>query len=106
MAQLLRIEFPGAVYHATSRGDRLEPIFADDSGAEARHVARDAEAAAQPAGHAPAVARCLRLARRGAVRAQVESGLSMTAIARELGLSVSRVSRLIARAEQDNGKAG
>jgi len=48
MAQLLRIEFPGAVYHATSRGDRLEPIFADDSGAEARHVARDAEAAAQP----------------------------------------------------------
>jgi DNA-binding transcriptional LysR family regulator len=30
----------------------------------------------------------------------------MTAIARELGLSVSRVSRLIARAEQDNGKAG
>ncbi len=25
-----RIEFPGAVYHLTSRGDRREPIYADD----------------------------------------------------------------------------
>ena len=31
MARPLRIEFPGAVYHVTSRGDRREPIFADDS---------------------------------------------------------------------------
>ncbi len=30
MARPLRIEFPGAIYHATSRGDRREPIFADD----------------------------------------------------------------------------
>ncbi|MGY4829952.1 REP-associated tyrosine transposase [Sphaerotilaceae bacterium SBD11-9] len=30
MARPLRIEFPGAVYHVTSRGDRREPIFADD----------------------------------------------------------------------------
>lgn len=30
MARPLRIEFPGAVYHVTSRGDRLEPIFVDD----------------------------------------------------------------------------
>jgi len=26
----LRIEFPGAVYHLTSRGERREPIYADD----------------------------------------------------------------------------
>jgi REP element-mobilizing transposase RayT len=35
MARPLRIEFPGAVYHVTSRGDRREPIFADD---EDRHT--------------------------------------------------------------------
>ena len=34
MSRPLRIEFPGAVYHITSRGDRREPIFADD---EDRH---------------------------------------------------------------------
>lgn len=38
-------------------------------------------------------------------RAHTESGVSMTALARELGLSVSRVSRLIARAEQAKSKA-
>jgi len=30
MARPLRIEFPGAVYHVTSRGDRQEKIFRDD----------------------------------------------------------------------------
>lgn len=30
MARPLRIEFPGAIYHVTSRGDRREPIFEDD----------------------------------------------------------------------------
>ncbi len=30
MARPLRIEFAGGVYHVTSRGDRREPIFADD----------------------------------------------------------------------------
>jgi hypothetical protein len=30
MARPLRIEFPGAVYHVTGRGDRREPIFVDD----------------------------------------------------------------------------
>jgi len=30
MARPLRIEFEGAVYHVTSRGDRREPIFEDD----------------------------------------------------------------------------
>ncbi|MDP2606883.1 MAG: transposase, partial [Deltaproteobacteria bacterium] len=27
MARPLRIEYPGALYHVTSRGDRQEPIF-------------------------------------------------------------------------------
>lgn len=31
----LRIEFPGAIYHVTSRGDRREPIFADDADCDA-----------------------------------------------------------------------
>ena len=30
MARPLRIEFAGATYHITSRGDRREPIFVDD----------------------------------------------------------------------------
>lgn len=31
MSRPLRIEFPGAVYHVTSRGDRREAIYADDA---------------------------------------------------------------------------
>ncbi len=31
MARPLRIEYPGAVYHVTARGDRQEPIFASDA---------------------------------------------------------------------------
>ncbi len=38
-------------------------------------------------------------------RAHTEGALNMSAMARELGLSVSRISRLIARAEQAKGKA-
>jgi hypothetical protein len=38
-------------------------------------------------------------------RAHTEGALSMSAMARELGLSVSRVSRLIARVDQAKGKA-
>ena len=30
MARKLRIQYPGALYHVMSRGDRREPIFADD----------------------------------------------------------------------------
>ena len=30
MTRPLRIEFPGTVYHVTSRGDRWEPTFVDD----------------------------------------------------------------------------
>lgn len=30
MARPLRIEFPGAIYHVTSRGDRRDAIFVDD----------------------------------------------------------------------------
>ena len=31
MARPLRLEFPGAVYHLTARGDRQEPIFLNDA---------------------------------------------------------------------------
>jgi len=34
MSRPLRIEFPGAVYHLTARGDRREPIFEDDADRE------------------------------------------------------------------------
>lgn len=36
MSRPLRIEFPGAVYHVTSRGDRREPIYRDDEDREAQ----------------------------------------------------------------------
>jgi putative transposase len=35
MARPLRIEFPGAVYHVTSRGNALENIYVDDTDREA-----------------------------------------------------------------------
>jgi REP element-mobilizing transposase RayT len=35
MSRPLRIEFPGAIYHVTSRGDRREPIFVDDDDRQA-----------------------------------------------------------------------
>ena len=35
MARPLRIEFPGALYHITSRGDRREPIYEDDEDRQA-----------------------------------------------------------------------
>lgn len=35
MSRPLRVEFPGATYHVTSRGHRRESIFADD---EYRHA--------------------------------------------------------------------
>jgi putative transposase len=31
MARKLRVEYPGAIYHAMNRGDRREPIFKDDA---------------------------------------------------------------------------
>ncbi len=34
MARKLRIEYPGAIYHVMSRGDRREPIFHDDTDRE------------------------------------------------------------------------
>ena len=44
MSRPLRIEFPGAVYHVTSRGDRREAIY------------RARELDAQRAGHAGSLA--------------------------------------------------
>jgi putative transposase len=35
MARPLRIEFAGALYHITSRGDRREAIYEDDEDREA-----------------------------------------------------------------------
>lgn len=43
MSRPLRIEFPGAVYHVTSRGDRREPIYRDDEDRET-HLAIIAQA--------------------------------------------------------------
>jgi putative transposase len=31
MARKLRVQYPGAIYHAMNRGDRREPIFLDDN---------------------------------------------------------------------------
>ena len=31
MTRPLRIEFPGAIYHITARGDRKAPIYSDDT---------------------------------------------------------------------------
>jgi putative transposase len=44
MSRPLRLEFPGAVYHVTSRGDRREPIYVDDAD-RAEHLAVMAQAA-------------------------------------------------------------
>ena len=30
MARKLRVQYPGAIYHVTNRGDRREAIFVDD----------------------------------------------------------------------------
>ena len=30
MARKLRVQYPGAVYHVMNRGDRREPVYADD----------------------------------------------------------------------------
>jgi len=56
MARPLRIEFPGAVYHVTSRGDRREPIFVDD---EDRHGLLQVVAQALSRFDAEALAYCL-----------------------------------------------
>ena len=35
MTRQLRLEFPGAIYHVTSRGNAQSPIFLDDEDREA-----------------------------------------------------------------------
>ncbi len=40
MARKLRVEYPGAIYHVMSRGDRCEKIFKADS--DLRAVSRNA----------------------------------------------------------------
>ena len=43
MSRPLRIEFPGAIYHVTSRGHRREAIYRDDADRQA-HLALIAHA--------------------------------------------------------------
>jgi hypothetical protein len=40
MARPLRIEFAGALYHITSRGDRQEDIFETDDGKNGKNGVR------------------------------------------------------------------
>ncbi|MFO1250403.1 MAG: transposase [Inhella sp.] len=56
MNRPLRIEFPGAVYHVTSRGDRREAIYAAD---EDRTLFLDVLAQATERFHAKVLAYCL-----------------------------------------------
>lgn len=56
MSRPLRIEFPGAIYHMTARGDRREPIFVDD---EDRNSLLDVVAKAMQRFDAQALAYCL-----------------------------------------------
>ena len=56
MARPLRIEFPGAVYHVSSRGDRRELIFVDDKD---RHGLLEVVAQALSRFDAEALAYCL-----------------------------------------------
>ena len=56
MARPLRIEFPGAVYHVTARGDRREPIFFDD---DDRHALLEVVAQALSRFDAEALSYCL-----------------------------------------------
>jgi putative transposase len=56
MARPLRIEFPGAVYHVTSRGDRREAIFDDD---QDRHAFLNVVAQATERFDAAILAYCL-----------------------------------------------
>ena len=56
MARPLRIEFPGAVYHVTTRSDRREPIFVDD---EDRHALLEVVAQALSRFDAQVLSYCL-----------------------------------------------
>jgi putative transposase len=56
MTRPLRIEFPGAIYHVTSRGDRREPIYEDD---EDRHIFLTVVGQAMARFDAVALAYCL-----------------------------------------------
>ena len=111
MSRPLRIEFPGAIYYVTSRGDRREPIFVDDG--DRAFVERMQALAEAPRRQAAEVPRAQRKAtvtmsallaagvpRPAALRrAHVDSGVTMTALAAEVGSCVSCERRLIAKEE-------
>ncbi len=83
MSRPLRIEFPGALDHVTSRGDPREPIYRDD-------VDRSA-----PLPHRGQGDRHQAL-----YLAYQEGGVKVTQLGRETGLSASHGSRLISEAEK------
>jgi DNA-directed RNA polymerase specialized sigma subunit len=105
MARSLRIGFPSAVYHVTSRGDRREPIFEDD---QDRHAfltvlekdKGDAKDIPRLQRHAQARPIDYYLKRNkdrdtGIHEAVTNGQHSMTDVGRALGLTVSRVSRIV-----------
>jgi len=101
MSRPLRVEFEGAFYHVTSRGDRREPIRRMQARARADSLDRPDIPRAQrrPPGR-PLPWYFKQHDRDTAIaRAFADGGYTQTAIARACGLSVSRVSRLIAVGE-------
>lgn len=103
MSRPLRLEFEGALYHVTSRGDRREPIYEDDVD---RRAFLDIVGEAMDRFDAAAFAYCLmgnhyhlvlqtRQANLSRLMRHINGVYTQTAIAKTTGLSVSRVSRLL-----------
>ena len=111
MSRPLLIEFPGAVYHVTSRGDRREPIYLDALAELARSAQREVPRAqrlaptrassrkTKPPGWKQCLAAYAGNRDAALLHGDRELGMTMTALARAAGLSVSRVSRVIAAVE-------
>ena len=111
MSRPLLIEFPGAVYHVTSRGDRREPIYLDALAELARSAQREVPRAqrlaptrassrkTKPPGWKQCLAAYAGNRDAALLHGYRELGMTMTALAQAAGLSVSRVSRVIAAVE-------
>ena len=72
MARPVRIQFPGAVYHITSRGNALQPIFEKEIADKRK---RD----------------------KAIIRAQKGIGYTLTEIGKHLGLHYSTISKIVTR---------
>ena len=102
LGRLLRNGYSGAIYYVNLGGDRRESILADPQRRSRVAIPRNQR-------H-----RAVTLSQSFAYRAPqeqtmphayAEGTMTITAIARESGLSVSRVSRMIARAESANQRS-